>query len=82
MEDPFLSAPHPKHPPTQSDPHWQRAAPRLSCLLLLFITLGRLHTYRPPGFSLYALTTHAQIYIYTLFVLHFIPSNPFFAIFD
>lgn len=69
-----------RHPPTQSNPHWQCAAPHLSSLLLLFISLSRPHTYRPPGFSLYTLA-HMHTFTFGYFVctlLYFFPSLPLF----
>lgn len=56
------------HPPAQSNPHWQRAAPRLSSPLLLFDSLSRPHTYRPSGFSLY---THTNVCIYIWLLLSY-----------
>lgn len=85
-EDPFstpntppLFLLHHHHPPTQSNPHWQCAAPHLSSLLLLFISLSRPHTYRPSGFSLYTLA-HMHAFTFGYFVctlLYFFPSFPF-----
>ena len=70
---------HHHHPPTQSNPHWQCAAPHLSSLLLLFISLSRPRTYRPSGFSL-CTPAHMQAFTFGYFVctlLHFFPSVPF-----
>lgn len=65
------------HPPTQSNLLWQRVAPRRSSPLLLFDSLGRPHTYRPSGFSLYTLT-NGRIYIWLL--IYFITFHHYWTL--
>lgn len=67
-----------RHPPAQSNLLWQRAAPRLSSPLLLFDSLGRPHTYRPSGFSLYT-RTNVCIYIW-LFLSYFITFHHYWTL--